>query len=403
MFKKSVFKKTAAYIVFSALFFSYAFAGEFDEFMKGQQPDSAGESKDFLQYKKDMDQQFNAYKRIVQEEYARYRDQILKKWAVAEMSGKKKWVEYSPDFTSRKIVDFENAYIEISIIVSKPGDNDPKVIDNLLTDLLLEDEGTAFKRDIVSQNIEKRITNNSKNLESAKIPKTPILTKALTGTSTPTPEKVKTLAADLQKKGTVIITPSRVKNSKVITAKIPLPSTFIQKKAEEYKPLAHYYAGERKIDAALVLAVIHTESAFNPMARSYVPAYGLMQIVPKSAGLDASEFVYGRQRLLSPSFLYNKKNNINMGTAYIYLLYYKYLKKIENSKSRLYCTIAAYNTGPGNVARAFTGSTNISKAAEVINQMPPDMVYLTLEKKLPYKETRKYITTVSGRQALYRR
>jgi len=66
------------------------------------------------------------------------------------------------------------------------------------------------------------------------------------------------------------------------------------------------------------------------MAKSSVPAYGLMQIVPQSAGLDATEFVYGKPVLLSPSYLYNDKNNVNIGTAYLHILNYRYLKKIKN-------------------------------------------------------------------------
>ncbi len=55
------------------------------------------------------------------------------------------------------------------------------------------------------------------------------------------------------------------------------------------------YAGEFKLDPALVMSVIYNESRFNPLAKSYVPAYGLMQIVPKSAGVDAIQFLEGKK------------------------------------------------------------------------------------------------------------
>ena len=138
------------------------------------------------------------------------------------------------------------------------------------------------------------------------------------------------------------------------------------------------------------------------MARSHIPAYGLMQIVPQSAGIDASEVVFGEKKLLSPSYLYNGNNNINIGTTYIYIVYYRYLKRVSNPESRLYCTIAAYNTGVGNVARAFTGTKSIRKAEAVINGMSPKEVYDTLLIKLPYDETKHYLKKVSERLAMYR-
>lgn len=190
--------------------------------------------------------------------------------------------------------------------------------------------------------------------------------------------------------------------SQLITIKIKLPSGSMAVKAKTYIDTVTKYAIKHKVEPALILAVMQTESAFNPMARSYVPAYGLMQIVPKSAGLDASEFVFGKQEILSPSFLYNGENNISMGAAYIHILNYRYLKSITNEKSRLYCVIAAYNTGAGNVARAFTGKTNINKAANKINAMTSENVYKQLLRNLPHDETKNYVKNVTERIQLYK-
>jgi membrane-bound lytic murein transglycosylase C len=137
------------------------------------------------------------------------------------------------------------------------------------------------------------------------------------------------------------------------------------------------------------------------MARSHVPAYGLMQIVPHSAGRDASELLFGREVLLSPSYLYGEGNNINVGTAYLYLLYNRYLAEIRDPVSRMYCSIAAYNTGPGNVARAFADTTKVSNAAGIINRMTPQQVYTHLVSRLPYQETRDYLQKVTTCMAMY--
>ena len=59
---------------------------------------------------------------------------------------------------------------------------------------------------------------------------------------------------------------------------------------------------------------------------------------------DVYRYLYKKSRLLPPSYLYNPNNNIKLGTAYLRLIYSKYLKDIKDPTSRLYCTIAAYNT-----------------------------------------------------------
>ena len=147
----------------------------------------------------------------------------------------------------------------------------------------------------------------------------------------------------------------------------------------------------------LIYAIIQTESSFNPMARSYIPAFGLMQIVPKTAGADTAKFLYGKRKIFSSSYLYNSTNNIKIGSYYLHILYFKYLKNIKNKKSRYYCTIAAYNTGAGNVAKAFIGNYNIYKASKKINKMSQNQVYKTLMRNLPYRETKNYLYKVDKR------
>ena len=153
---------------------------------------------------------------------------------------------------------------------------------------------------------------------------------------------------------------------------------------------------------SLILAVIESESAFNPRARSDVPAYGLMQIVPQTAGRDASAFADGEGREFEPEYLYDSGHNIHLGAAYLKLLESRYQRDIENPVSRLYASIAGYNTGAGNVARAFTATTNIASAARIINKLPPEAVYRRLRAQLPYQETRNYIAAVVERQDRYR-
>jgi membrane-bound lytic murein transglycosylase C len=194
------------------------------------------------------------------------------------------------------------------------------------------------------------------------------------------------------------------KPQKVISYKVKLPENSLKSRASKYTSLAEKESKNWGIDAALIMAIMHSESAFRPDAKSHVPAFGLMQVVPTSAGHDVNKQVRNIDAPMKASDLYQPVINVETGTAYLDILNSKYLRKIENDQSRLYCVIAAYNTGAGNVARAFNKdrSTSIGKASKVINKMTPEEVYNQLVAKLPYDETKNYLKKVNSRIALYK-
>ncbi len=150
----------------------------------------------------------------------------------------------------------------------------------------------------------------------------------------------------------------------------------------------------------LIYAIMEAESSFNPYAMSHVPAYGLMQIVPTSAGRDVHQLLYGRDGTPTRDYLFVPENNIRMGVAYLHILDTRYLKMIENPASREFCVISAYNTGSGNVLIAF--DQNRSQAVARINRMSPSGVYDHLVRHLPYQETRAYLPKVVGLKDKYK-
>jgi hypothetical protein len=179
-----------------------------------------------------------------------------------------------------------------------------------------------------------------------------------------------------------------------------LPAS-VRARAQPYVRSVNEQARLRRIEPALVLAMMQTESNFNPRARSYASAMGLMQLVPTSGGREAYRFVYGRDRNPTSRELYDPDTNIALGVGYLHLLMYRHFGAVRDPKSRLYCTIAGYHTGPGNVARAFVGRRDVGAAVARINRMAPAEVKRQLLRRLPYRSTRKYLGTVLSRMALY--
>jgi membrane-bound lytic murein transglycosylase C len=192
-------------------------------------------------------------------------------------------------------------------------------------------------------------------------------------------------------------------NKKITTYTIPLKNQKDAARAQPYLSRVQEQSLRFKLDPSLVFAVIHTESHFNPKAQSHIPAYGLMQIVPRTAGRDVNRFLFKLDEDMPAEKLYIPNENIEAGAAYLHILFNRYLRKIEDPQSRLYCAIAAYNTGSGNVAKTFNvdGSRNISKAAKIINALTPEQVYAKLIANLPYEETRNYLKKVERRRPIY--
>ena len=169
-----------------------------------------------------------------------------------------------------------------------------------------------------------------------------------------------------------------------------------------YKDLVAEFSNKFQIEQPLIFAIIEQESAFNPEAKSWVPAYGLMQLVPTSGGRDAFRYVYKRDEIPTQSYLYNPRNNIELGTAYLRVLTNQF-KSVTDADCRRLCVIASYNTGAGNVSRAFTGNVNISKAFSKINSHDYNSLYNYLTTKLTHEEARKYVAGVTKRREKYKK
>jgi len=407
---------------------------EFGEASTSKQSDGLSEFENFKRqelhsfedYKTKLMAEFEAFKLISQTETRNYQKKVSQVWDKPEISSRKVWVEYSKDLKEKKSVNFEKQIISISHTTDNDRENG-KELRSSLKKLITKNKQEAFRDDALSQAIEKKSKEKISLLETAKVKPTPILIPHISGQQTLSDKEIDDIVDRMIKQSKKKESINK-KGQKVVTVEVPM--NIIDKKLTEkeasQKPKSKQpklmadlrvnklprqakmiqedvakFAKNAKMEEALVYAIIETESAFNPMARSPVPAYGLMQIVPTSAGQDATQQLFGKAKILSPSYLYSSDKNIEVGSTYLNILFYRYLKGIKNKQSRLYCTIAAYNTGAGNVAKAFTGKRRLRAALAKINALSPQQVFDHLIDNLPYDETRKYLKKVTTRLPKY--
>jgi soluble lytic murein transglycosylase len=136
-------------------------------------------------------------------------------------------------------------------------------------------------------------------------------------------------------------------------------------------------AGGYSLDRALVWGFMRQESAFNPKARSYVGAMGLMQLMPGTARLVTNAYTPD-QAGANP---YDPPTNIALGQAYIASL-------LGSTDNNLVRTVAGYNGGPGNVMR-WDSSLNASA---------DPLLYIA---SIPLNETRDFVQRVLANYWMY--
>jgi len=369
-----------------------------DDFKNRQMEAFEAQKNEFDSYKRTLEDKFNTYQESLQKEYEEYKKELSILWEEPAMSTKKRWVAYSEDKKTRTNVDFKNETIVVQTIASSEEEAKEKLKKALAT-VVTVDTKKAHESDPLEQRLAK--IKKPAFVVDAQIEPEPILSTVIFDKEPSKDTLITYVEKNVQNKNIQSIESKKVKNTKIYTLNIPMPPDAMLKRSKIYKDEIQKQASRQKVPDSLVFAIMHSESSFNPMAKSHVPAYGLMQIVPKTAGVDSYLFLYKEKKLLSSSYLYDSKNNITIGSAYLHILYYKYLSKITNPLSRLYCTIAAYNTGAGNVAWAFTKTNNMHKAAPLINALTPDEVYDALLRDLKYSEPKEYLKKVSKRMLSY--
>jgi len=181
--------------------------------------------------------------------------------------------------------------------------------------------------------------------------------------------------------------------------KIPLNTIELPEKVKKYQAWVNLYAEEYNVEPSLIFAIMDVESAFNPVAVSKSNALGLMQIKSDSAGKDVYQYVDGVGHKPSRNVLFDAKENIRIGSAYLALLKDKYLKNITDKNKKEMLMVSAYNGGLNKVLKAF--DRNEKEAINKINRYSENYVYRKLTKGDLSLETRQYLHKVKKAKKKY--
>ena len=412
---------------------------------------------DFEAYSQQAYEDYMAYERQARQEFEAYVNSINAVWGDTLTDTQKEWVSYSNDRSERSVVDFETGRIDVEVALDEDA-SEAEVKRRLqhAVEQLLNNRGTTcpYRSEVDPSNpiAKQPILEGLLDLSPYELPTDDVVevkpkrkappTPVVKGQDLPTyvadnavptakkdPAKKTSTLADrkaqakekaaekvarwkqstaeiakriVEKTVTTVksITGGDGKERKVAKVEMALVKDNISKNAALYKDLVAEFSARFQVEQPLIFAIMEQESAFNPQAKSWVPAYGLMQLVPKSGGRDAYRYVYKTDHIPESSYLFNPRNNIELGTAYLRVLLNQF-GKVEDASCRQLCVIAAYNTGAGNVSRCFIGSTKLNNAFPSINQFDYSRLYNHLISQLPYEETRNYVKKVVQRREKY--
>jgi len=316
---------------------------------------------------------------------AALRANVQKQWGQrdTQVASRTVYVKYTQGYASRVITDFDHGFITIetvdekdpqgslqtAIVAALLTSNDPATVDLFSDkDVVLEPQRQPYLYGLVHDNRGHSIRTRAQAQEFAAF----LVAHRL---------QMRSIKADEGSQTAHFVRLFMVKN-------------FEARNAERYRASVERYSAQYHVSPSLVFAIMRTESNFNPFAVSGAPAYGLMQLVPTSGGRAGFKRIQGIDQAPTPEYLFDPEHNIEIGTAYLSVLSNTEFEAVENSNSRDYCVIAAYNTGPHNVTRIF--ASDRAAAFSQINGLDAPAVFERLRTDLPFEETRSYVVKVTG-------
>jgi membrane-bound lytic murein transglycosylase C len=312
---------------------------------------------------------------------------IVKVWGEdkPQIPSNKKLVKYTNNYKARAIVDFEKGTILIETLADKSQIKTLKNLQSAIVTTLLSTSDPR-KTDIFSS-------------DAPQLTGKPYLYQQVIDRDNK-PIQYQWRAKQFSKYLTEFKLQKYNKNHKQIYAvRIKMVAKHQHLREQKYSKHVLAAAKRYQISPQLIYGIIETESSFNPFAVSAANAYGLMQVVPKTAGADVFQRIKKIKGTPTKQQLFNPAFNIDIGSAYLHILNNNYLKGVKNATSRHYSIISAYNGGAGNVLKTFHGDRKT--AMKVLNKKSPKDVYYLLTKKHPKTESRHYLEKVTKAEKTY--
>ena len=342
----------------------------------------------FSKFAKDVEKRDQAMLKAVQ--------QIEERWDRFYENTIEDYYVYSKDGRVRRRANFsdespEKGFLEVAVVDAKSEKEAQKVLSKAISEALREKTGKQeLLKDQVQLNEEPLTKKNVRR-------------------------RAKELKKQIQKK--TVLTKKGKKT--VYSIKLKFVPDHVRKRAKIYYPSIKRHARKSKIPVKLVLAIMHTESAFNPHAcsgskkvkkRGQCLAYGLMQLVPKYGAREAYRYLYKKDNFhelpveTQKAYLFEPEKNMTLGAAYLGKMVNKDFAAVDSMENRVILAAHSYNTGPGNSAKGLMKITKIKKRyprpifdviAREANKLNVEELVQRLKTYSPHEEARHYVEKVN--------
>ncbi len=301
--------------------------------------------------------------------------EIQNKWGSVRESSPTVYIEYTKDNDAYGGIDFGRGFLEVGAIAPVFFQDAPVRIERLLSErlsFLLRGQSLPGVRDLEDQ---VRMPDTGRMITQAEVQE---FSRYMVRSGEPpqsytAPDGVRRMRKQI---------------------KLEFVPDHLQARVRQYLPYVQKAARIYEVAPELILAVIETESVFNPRAVSHAGAVGLMQLVPHSGGLEASKLVYGEPRLLTREELSRPDQNIELGAAYLRILLRRHFSEYQTEPRKLLLlVIASYNCGPRRVKTAL--------GEQDIRSLSSAELYDLLLRVVP-RETQVYLQRVVRNMKQYR-
>ncbi|QTA81882.1 Murein transglycosylase [Desulfonema limicola] len=296
-----------------------------------------------------------------------FKEKIEKKWDTVKLSDVSSWVDYSPTLDTRSEINFAKGNVIIETVVPE------------------------LSRDLKEQG-EKQIADQMKKVFLSGVSLGKLVLKDQLKNQDGeivTPDNldtyiIKEILPKIKIENTSYTSKDSIKRVKAYS-QVSLVPDHVRVRSMQYYDIILKYSKKYKLAPQLMLALIHKESFFNPFAKSFGGALGLMQLMPEYGAREAYNFLFKKDMILPENYFYDPENNIELGTAYFHILKTRYFNKIKSRVKNEYLSICAYNWGPTRVNRLISQHN--------INEMNNLQLYTMLRNNTP-EETRDYLEKI---------